>query len=209
MKSSGRPRTGAASARTKLPGTRGRWHFGESLNQQRDDSQGGDGVAEADPVPRKQFGREEGRCQSAEAEEEVDEVQRDPAVRFAYVADQRIRASHHDTSADAEQEQEDHDAAETLRAGKGVKCDGDEGQAKNEPNLLAFAIQQRTHPDRGDDEPQRLRKCDGAILRRGEMESVGQVGQDGAQHSGNHSIDENGDDGSEDQHSRDSFRLPP
>jgi hypothetical protein len=41
------------------------------------------------------------------------------------------------------------------------------------------------------------------------METVGQVGQNGAQHGGNHSIDENGDDGSENQHGQDSFQLPP
>src|ERR1035441_2428494 len=156
------PEDGGRIRKYEAPGARGRRHFGESLNHQRDDSEGSDGVTEADPVPRKEIGREEGRCQSAKAEEEVDEVQRDPAVCLAYVADQCICACDHDSSADAEQEQEDQDAAESLRARKGVKRDGDEGQAKNESDLLAFAIQQRTHPDRGDDKSQRLRERDGA-----------------------------------------------
>ena len=125
---------------SEAPGAARRRHFGCSLNHQRDDSQGRNRVAETDPVPRKEIGRKKRRRKSAEAEEEVDQVQRDPAVCLAYVAHQRICARHHDASADAEHEQDDQDAAETLRARKGVKREGDKCQAKNPANLFTFAI---------------------------------------------------------------------
>ena len=48
-------------------------------------------------------------------------------MRLAYVADKRICASHHDATADSEQEQKEENAAEARRARQGVEGDGDEG----------------------------------------------------------------------------------
>ena len=56
----------------------------------------------------------------------------------------------------------------------------------------------------------RPRACDegdGAVLRRGEVESLRKLGQDGAQHGGDHSVDKDGEDGGEDQHGARSFRI--
>ena len=62
--------------------------------------------------------------------------------------------------------------------------------------------------ERRDHQAQRLREGDGAVLRGREMKAVREVGQDGAQHGGNHSVDEDGEDGGEDQHRRSvSFRT--
>src|ERR1700722_10795176 len=155
---------GAYICKSEAPGAARRRHFGCSLNHQRNDSQRRNGIAETDPVPREKIGRKKRRRKSAEAEEQVDEVQRDPAMCLAYIAHQRICACHHDAPADAEQEQDDQDAPVSSRARKGVKCNSDKSEAENKSDLLAFAIQQWTNRDRGDDEPQSLRKRDCSIL---------------------------------------------
>ena len=191
-----RSRVGKDKARC----ARGRGHAGDGLNGQRDDGERGDGIAEADPVLFEEIGGDEGRGESAQAKEEVDEVQRGGAMRLAYATGQRIGASHHDAAADSEQKHENQNSAETLRARQDVERDGDEDQAEKQANLVAFAIQQRTHADRGNDQPQRLHKGDGSVLRGSEVKAIRQVGQDGAQHGANHSVDEDGDDGGEDQH---------
>ena len=48
---------------------------------ERDDGERGDGVAEADPVALEEIGGDEGRGQPAEAEEEIDQVERGGAMR--------------------------------------------------------------------------------------------------------------------------------
>ena len=88
------------------------------------------------------------------------------------------------------------------RARQHIERNGDERQAEDEADLVAFVIEQRPHADRGDHQPQRLHEGDGSVLRRGQMKPVGEVGQDGAQHGGDHSVDEDGEDGGEDQHRR-------
>ena len=99
-----------------------------------------------------------------------------------------------------EQKQEADDAAEARRPRQREERNGDEGQAENEADLVALVVEQRADAERGDHEAQRLREGDGAVLRRGEMKAVGEVGQDGAQHGGDHSVDEDGEDGGKDQH---------
>ena len=58
------------------------------LDADGDDGQRRDGVAEAHPVALKEIGGDEGRRQSAEAEEEIHQVERRGAVRLAHAADQ-------------------------------------------------------------------------------------------------------------------------
>jgi len=116
---------------------------------------------------------------------------------LTYIADQGIRASHHSAAAESEQEQQQQDATEARRARQGEERDGDEGKAEDEAELLAFVVKQRPDAERSDDEPQRLRKGDGAVLARRQVEAIGQVGQDGAQHGGDHPVDEKGENGGE------------
>ena len=176
--------------------------MGGNLDGERDDGERGDRVAEAKPVSLEQIGGDKGRGQSAEAEEEIDQVERGGAMVRADGADQRIGAGDHDAPAHAEQKQQKDDAAESLGAGQREERDDDERQAQNEPNLVALRVEQWAHADRGDDETESLGEGDGAVLRRGETEAVGQVGQDGAEHGGNHSVDEDGEDGGKNQHAR-------
>ena len=64
-----------------------------------------------------------------------------------------------------------------------------------------MGVEQRTHSERGDHQSECLRKCDGAVLGWGQAEAIGEIGQDGAEHGGNHSVDKDGEDGCKDQHS--------
>ena len=92
---------------------------------------------------RKKIGGDERCGETAESEEEVDQVQRGRAMGLAYIADQSIGAGHHDAAADSEQEQQKQDAAEARRARQGEERDGDEGEAEDEAQLLAFVVEQR------------------------------------------------------------------
>ena len=118
----------------------------------------------------------------------------------ADAAGERIGAGDDDAAAHAEQEHQEQYRAESRRAGQEEERDGDAGEAENEADLVALGIEQRPDAERGDDETERLRKSDGAVLRGGEVETLREVGQNGAQHGGDHSIDEDGENGGEDQH---------
>ena len=185
---------------TKPPAPVGAGILREHLDYQRDHSERCDGVAEADPVPSEKIGGDERRGESAEAEEEVDQVQRDATMGFAHIADQSIRRGHEDAAAHAEQEHQEQNCAEARRARQGKECDRDEGEAEDEAKLLAFVIDQRAGGERSEDQSERLRRSDGAVLAGREMEAIRQFGQDGAQHRGNHPVDEDGDNGGEHQH---------
>jgi hypothetical protein len=119
---------------------------------------------------------------------------------LADVADERVCAGHHNAPAHPEQEQKEENTAEARRARQGIERDSDEGKSKDEAEFFALAIEQRAYPNRGDDQPQSLHEGDGSILSRGQLEPIRQVGKDGTQHGGNHSIDEDGYNGGEDQH---------
>ena len=73
-------------------------------------------------------------------------------------------------------------------------------KAEDEPDLVALRIEQRADTERGDDESERLHKGDGAVLRGSEMEALRELGQNGAQHRGDHSIDKDGQNCGEDKH---------
>ena len=90
--------------------------------------------------------------------------------------------------------------AEARRAGQQEERDGDEGEAEHEADLVAFGIEQRADAERGDHEAERLRKGDGAVLRGREMKALREIGQDGAEHGGDHSVDKDGEDGGKDEH---------
>ena len=209
MKSSGRPRIGPDIGQHEAAHRRlGAGIFADRLDDQRDDGERGDGIAEPDPVPLEQIGGDEGRGETAETEEEVDEVQRGGAMRLADAADQRIGASDHDAAADAEQEEKKLNTAEARERGRQKSATAMKRQAKNEADFVALGIEQRPDAKRGDHQPQRLRKCDGAVLRGSQVETIGKFGQNGAQHGGDHSIDEDGQDGGKDQHGRDLLSIP-
>lgn len=99
-----------------------------------------------------------------------------------------------------EQEKQEYDASKPFRAGQGEELYNDEGQAENEPDLVAFVIEQRAHALRGDEEAERLREGDTSILSRGEPEAIRQCGQVGSQYGGDHPVDEDGEDRGEDQY---------
>ena len=84
--------------------------------------------------------------------------------------------------------------------GSKKKSERNAGQAEDEADLVAFAIEQRTHAKRCDHQSQSLCEGDGAVLRWGQVEAVRQVGKDRAQHRGDHSVDKNGEDRAEDKH---------
>ena len=80
-------------------------------------------------------------------------------------------------------------------------------QPEHKSDLVALGIEQRAHGQRRHHQPEGLREGDRAILRGREMKAVRQIGQNGAQHGGNHSVDEDGENGGKDQHAEDSFRY--
>ena len=126
----------------------------------------------------------------------------------ADVADEGVGAGDDDASAYSEEKEQEEDAAVAGRARQSKERDGDEGKAEHESDLFALGVEQRADADGGDDEPEGLDEGDGSVLAGGEAEAVGEVGQDGAQHGGDHSIDEDRDDGCKDQHAKGSFRWP-
>ena len=87
-----------------------------------------------------------------------------------------------------------------LERGQREERDGDEGEAEDEADLVALRVEQGADGERGDDEAEGLGEGDCAVLRGGEMEAVGEVGENGAEHGGDHSVDEDGENGGEDQH---------
>ncbi len=121
-------------------------------------------------------------------------------------ADQRVGAGDHDAATQPEQKQKQYDAAETRRPRQREERDGNQRQPEDKANLVALVIEQRTHADRGHHQTQRLHEGDGSVLRRRQMKPVRQVGQDGAQHGGDQSIDEDSEDSGKDQHAAESFR---
>src|ERR1017187_2185526 len=116
---------------------------------------------------------------------------------LAYIANQRIRAGHQNSAANPEQENQREDAAKTWRTRQSEECDGDQAEPEDKSNLLAFVIEQRSYGEGREDESQRLRKGDGAILAGRQVKTIRQVGQDGAQHGGNHPVDKDSDNGGE------------
>ena len=78
---------------------------------ERDDRERCDGVAEAYPVASEKVGRDEGREQAAESEEEVDEVERGGTVRFAHVADEGVGSGDDDSAADSKHKKKHDDGA--------------------------------------------------------------------------------------------------
>src|SRR6202789_200800 len=122
-------------------------------------------------------------------------------MRFADVADQRVRASDDNSSTDAEQKQYKHNATKPRGARESEQCHCDKREAENQSKLLAFIVEQRTNGERSDDQAQRLGESDGAILAGSEMEPVREVRQNRAEQGCSHPINENRDDRSEDQHS--------
>ena len=58
--------------------------------------------------PRRNHEPADGSLQTAQSEEQVDQIQSSSAMRPAYAAGQRIRACHHDAAAHAQQEQKEH-----------------------------------------------------------------------------------------------------
>ena len=141
-----------------------------------------------------------GRRQSAEPEEQVHEIQHGGAVRSAHAVGQRIGPGDHDAPADPQQKHEQHDAAVASGAGQREQRNRDEHQPQDEADFVAFGVEQRPDGQRGDHQSQRLRGGDGAVLRGRQVEPVRQVGQDGAQHGGDHPVDEDGENGGEDEH---------
>ena len=71
---------GAGVGKDKACGAGGRRHAGDGVNDKRNDGERRDGVAEANPVALEEIGGDEGRGQSAEAEEEIEKVERGGAV---------------------------------------------------------------------------------------------------------------------------------
>ena len=87
-----------------------------------------------------------------------------------------------------------------MRARQREESDDDEGEAENDAEFGALVIEQRAYADRCNHQAQGLGECDGAVLGGAEAEGGREVGQNGTQHGGDHSIDEDGEDGGKDQH---------
>ena len=85
-------------------------------------------------------------------------------MRFAHIADQRIRASDHDPATDTQHKQQNQNPAKSLRARQREQRHGDESQTQNQSEFFPFVIQQRTNSERRDDQSQRLRKRNCPVL---------------------------------------------
>ena len=201
MKSSGRPSTVRPGRARSLQPPAGAGIVRDGLHDQRGHGERGDGVAEADPVALEEIGGDEGRGQAAQAEEEIDEVERGGAMRLADAADQRVGAGDHDAAADAEQEEQKHDAAVAARRGAAEtarwRCNT---RPRMRPTLSPWVSSSGPTPSEAIIRPSAWAKAMVAILRGREVEALREVGQDGAEHGGDHSVDEDGEDGGEDQH---------
>jgi hypothetical protein len=169
------------------------------LYGERDEGEPGDGVAEADPVAVEEIRGDEGRGEAAESEEDVDEVESRGAMRFSDVAGERVGAGDNDAAAHAEEKEEHDDAAESGGARDSKERDEDEGEAEDESDFFSEVVEERADAERGDHESEGLSERDGAILARGELKAAREIGEDSAEHGGNHAVDEDGDDCGEDQ----------
>ncbi len=91
--------------------------------------------------------------------------------------------------------------------GRQEQRNGDARETEDEPDFVALGIEQRPNAERGDDEAKRLHEGDGAILRGREVEALRKLGQNGAQHGGDHSVDKDGQNCGKDQHGTGPFRY--
>ena len=167
---------------------------------QRGNGEHGDRVTEAVPFALKEIGRDKRREEAAETKEEVHQVECRGTMGLAHAAHQRVGSGDNNAASYAKKEEQGHDAAKAAGAWQQKESECDAGQAENEADLVAFAIEQRTDGEGCDHQAQSLRESDGAVLRRSQVETVRQVGEDRAQHCGDHSVDKNGEDGAENEH---------
>ena len=119
--------------------------------------------------------------------------------RLAHIADQGIRAGNHDASAHAKQKQQEDDAAKAGgrgRAKRAMRITQDRGSVRAS-RLRYRAAGPRQETRRSIRAPARKRWC-----RSGgrQAEAVGKIGQDSAQHGGDHSVDKDRDNRGENQH---------
>ena len=170
------------------------------MNDQRNHSEGCNGITKADPIALEKICGDERSRESAQSEEKIQKVECSRAMVRRHCADQGVGSCNNDAAAHTEQEEQEYDAPKTFRAGQGEERNNNEGQSENETNLVALIIEQRAYTYRGDDQPKSLRERDGSILCRGEAETLGQFRQDRAQHGGDHPVNKDGKDSSEDQH---------
>src|SRR6185503_746888 len=105
-----------------------------------------------------------------------------------------------DSATHPEEEEQQEDVAVPLGAGKQEEGSGDGAESEDEASLVALGVEQRTDAQRRNDEAERLHGGDGAVLGRREVKTLRELRQDGAEHGGDHSVDEDGKDGSEDEH---------
>src|SRR5580704_14121901 len=139
-------------------------HLCEHFDCQRGDGEERDGVAETNPISFKEISRDERRGKSSEAEKKIDQVQRRSAMSRTDIANQRIRGGHKRAATDAKQEKQQQDGAEAGRARQSKKRKGDENEAEDHAKLVAFVIEQWSDAKRSENEPQRLRRGNRAIL---------------------------------------------
>ena len=92
------------------------------------------------------------------------------------------------------------DVAIAGRTRQQEKREGNAGEAQDEADSVSLRVQQRPYAHRGDHQAQRLREGNRAILPGAQMESIGKVGQDGAQHGCDHSVDKDRENSGKNQH---------
>src|SRR5579862_5531496 len=105
-------------------------------------------------------------------------------MSFSDITNQRIRRGDKYAAAQPEQKHQEDYAAKARRSGQGEERDRDKGQAEHKSQFLALAIKQWADAERSDDESERLRKRDRAVLAGRKAEAIGQVGHNRAQHGG-------------------------
>src|SRR5208282_4325014 len=105
-----------------------------------------------------------------------------------------------DASANAQKEEQKNDSAVAARLRKGEERAGDAEEAEDETDLVALRIEQRADGERGDHQAEGLGESYCPVLRGREVEALGEVGEDSAEHGGDHSVNEDGEDGGEDEH---------
>ena len=117
----------------------------------------------------------------------------------ADVADEGIGSGDDDAAADSEHKQKHDDGAIARRARQSIERNGNERESEDEAGLLAFVVEQGSDGEGCEDESEGLGEGDGPVLAGGEVEALGQLGKDRAEHGSDHAVNEDGDNGGEDE----------
>lgn len=181
----------------------GRGNLRDQIGDERHDAESRAQVAQLElggGVAVEEIRGDEGREESAEAEEQVQEIQCRRAVRFADVAGKRIGSGDDDAAAKPEHEIKNHEVRGAAGGGESGERAGDENESAEESGFLAAHIDEGADGDGRNEESDGLRESDSAVLLPGEIEELRKGRHDGAEHRGDDAVNEDRQDRGEDDH---------